>query len=133
MLDVECSLMPQMSATATIPKPREQVALGGTTTFLAGLTATQNGTSPIAGAATLESIFRAAPAGICVVTNGVFTHVNSRLCEMTGYSREELIGCSEKILFATESDLERLRSNHLEDISLGQSRKIETRWKCKDG
>jgi two-component system cell cycle sensor histidine kinase/response regulator CckA len=109
------------------------VALGGTTTFLAGLSATQNGSSPIAGAATLESIFRAAPVGICVVTNGVFNHVNSRLCEMVGYSREELIGCPEKILFAAESDLERLSTNHLDDIVLRQPRSIETRWKRKDG
>jgi two-component system cell cycle sensor histidine kinase/response regulator CckA len=105
----------------------------GTTSFLANLNATQNGSSPIAGAATLESIFRAAPVGICVVTHGVFTHVNSRLCEMAGYSRNELIDQPEKILFASETDLDLVRINQFDDIRLQGPRTIETRWRRKDG
>jgi PAS domain S-box-containing protein len=105
----------------------------GTTHFLASLNAVQIGTSPIAGAATLESIFRAAPIGICVVAHGVFTHVNSRLCEMAGYSRNELIGQSEKILFASETDFDLVRINEFDDIRPQGPHSIETRWRRKDG
>ncbi len=40
----------------------------------------------------LRSVFRAAPTGIGVVVDRVFKQVNERLCKITGYSEEELIG-----------------------------------------
>ena len=40
----------------------------------------------------MRSIFRAAPTGIGVVRDRVLLDVNSRICEMTGYAKEELVG-----------------------------------------
>ena len=98
----------------------------GTTKFFVNLSAPPDGSSPITGAAMLESIFRAAPVGICVVTGGVFTHVNSRLCEMTGYARRELIGQPETFLCASAASLTR------NQLHSQESQAVETRWQCKD-
>ena len=40
--------------------------------------------------ASLKSIFRVAPIGIGVVHDRVLSQVNDRVCEMLGYSAEEL-------------------------------------------
>ena len=50
--------------------------------------------------ATLNSIFRAAPAGICLVKNGVIEKVNAPLCRMLGYREESLVSRSMATLFA---------------------------------
>ncbi len=42
--------------------------------------------------ARVESIFRSSPVGIGVVVDRMIKEANERLCEMTGYSREELTG-----------------------------------------
>ncbi|MDW7680266.1 MAG: response regulator, partial [bacterium] len=40
----------------------------------------------------IRSIFRVAPIGIGIVRDRILQDVNPRLCEMTGYKKEELIG-----------------------------------------
>ena len=40
----------------------------------------------------LASVFRIAPTGIGVVVDRMFKQVNVRICEMTGYGEEELVG-----------------------------------------
>ena len=101
--------------------------------FFAGLGDSEHSASTIADAATLESIFRAAPVGICVVTNGVFTHVNSRWCEMSGHERGDLIGQPESFLFATPVDLNRARTEPFEALPSQGSYTAATRWQRKDG
>ena len=108
-------------------------APAGTTTFAAGLSDPHYGACPITGAATLDSIFRAAPVGICVITNGVFTHVNSRWCEMSGHARSELIGQPETFLFAATTELHRARSVPLDALPPQSAHTLETRWQRKDG
>ncbi|MCB2149179.1 MAG: PAS domain S-box protein [Deltaproteobacteria bacterium] len=53
--------------------------------------------------ATLNSIFRAAPAGICLVKNGVIEKVNAQLSRMLGYREEALVSRSMATLF-TDAD-----------------------------
>ncbi|MCG6537256.1 MAG: PAS domain S-box protein, partial [Syntrophales bacterium LBB04] len=53
---------------------------------------------------TLRSIFRAAPIGIGMVIDRVFKQANDRLCEMLGYSREELLGRSARMVYPTDED-----------------------------
>ena len=108
-------------------------ATSGTTTFFTSLGNPECAPGPITGAATLESVFRAAPIGICVITNGRFTHVNSRWCEMSGYERDELIGQPEEFLFTTRAELRRARRELFADPLAPGSCTAETRWHRKDG
>ena len=63
---------------------------------------------------TLRSIFRAAPIGVGMVCDRVITQVNNRLCEMVGYSRNELIDQSARILYPSDEEFEYVVDNILE-------------------
>ena len=52
----------------------------------------------------LRSVFRVAPVGIGVVINREFKQVNERICDMTGYYKEELIGQNARILYPSDED-----------------------------
>ncbi|MDY6951669.1 MAG: PAS domain S-box protein [Thermodesulfobacteriota bacterium] len=83
--------------------------------------------------ARLESIFRAAPIGIGMVVDRVLMQVNTRLCEMTGYSAGELLGQDARMLYPTQEDYEyvgREKYNQIRDHGTGT---VETRFKRKDG
>ena len=83
--------------------------------------------------AALRSIFRAAPTGIGMVCNRVIKQANDRICEMTGYSREELLGQSAKILYPTEEEFEFVGQEKYAQISKQGTGTVETRWLRKDG
>jgi PAS domain S-box-containing protein len=81
----------------------------------------------------MRSIFRAAPTGIGVVNNRILLEVNPRICEMTGYSKEELVGQSARILYPTQEDYEFVGSEKYKQIAQKGSGAVETRWQKKDG
>ena len=54
----------------------------------------------------LRSIFRASPVGIGLVRDRVLLEINERVCEMTGYSREELVGKNARHLYPTQEEFE---------------------------
>jgi PAS domain S-box-containing protein len=83
--------------------------------------------------ATLLSILRAAPVGIGLVSNRVLIRANDWLCEMTGYSAEELIGRSARILYPDDEEFERVVRDKYEQIRKFGTGTIETRWQRKDG
>ena len=83
--------------------------------------------------ATLESIFRAAPTGIGMVSNRVLKRVNDRICKMTGYSREELLDQSARMLYPTEEDFEYVGTEKYAQIRERGIGTVETRWRRKDG
>mgnify|MGYP003884157607 CR=1 FL=1 len=83
--------------------------------------------------AKIDSIFRAAPVGIGMVVNRVLAEVNDRICEMTGYSREDLVGKSARILYPTQEDYEfvgRVKYGQIAEKGIGA---VETRMRRKDG
>lgn len=83
--------------------------------------------------AKLDSIFRVAPTGIGVVTDRVLQEVNDRICQMTGYSREELVGKPARILYPTQEDHDYVGMEKYRQISEKGTGTVETRWQRKDG
>jgi PAS domain S-box-containing protein len=81
----------------------------------------------------VESIFRAAPTGIGMVQDRVLMQVNDRICEMLGYTREELIGRSARVLYASDEDFEFVGVEKYRQIAKVGTGTVETRWKCKNG
>ncbi len=83
--------------------------------------------------ARLKSVFRAAPVGIGVTHDRILKDVNPQLCQITGYSPEELIGRDARIFYPTADDYEyvgREKYGQLMEIGIGT---VETKWKRKDG
>ncbi len=83
--------------------------------------------------ARLKSIFRAAPTGIGVVADRVLLQVNERVCEMTGYSVEELIGRPSRMLYPTDEEFEYVGREKYRQIRESGTGTVETRWRRKDG
>ena len=65
-------------------------------------------------------------------TDGTLQFVNARFCEMTGYSREELIGSGAEFLLANPRDLDFVRGK-LDLRKRGLSDQYEVRLRRRDG
>ena len=81
----------------------------------------------------MKSIFQAAPIGIGVVINRVFQDVNERLCEITGYSKDELIGQTARIVYPTDEDYEYVGREKYRKIEESGTGAVETCFRRKDG
>ncbi len=83
--------------------------------------------------ATLSTILRASPTGIGLVVERVFQWVNKRLLDMTGYSREELIGQRSRMLYFSEAEYKRVGRVTFAQIQETGWAEVETQWRNKDG
>jgi PAS domain S-box-containing protein len=81
----------------------------------------------------IQSIFRAAPVGIGMVINRVIVEVNNKLCEMTGYSMDEIIGKSSRILYPSDEDFNYVGIEKYNQIKEKGNGHVETRWMKKNG
>lgn len=81
----------------------------------------------------MQCIYRVAPTGIGVVVSRILKDVNLRVCEMTGYTREELVGKNARILYPSQEDYEFVGKNKYDQIREKGTGEVETRWKKKDG
>jgi len=79
------------------------------------------------------SILSAAPVGIGMVVNRVLVSVNARLCTMTGYAADELIGRSAAVLYLDNEDFEYVGREKYRQIAETGTGMVETRWRRKDG
>lgn len=83
--------------------------------------------------ATLMSIFKAAPIGIGVTVDRVIKQANDRLCEITGYTRSELLEKSARLIYPTDEDFEYVGKKEYRQINAKGTGTLETRWLRKDG
>jgi PAS domain S-box-containing protein len=81
----------------------------------------------------LQSIFRVAPTGIGVVRERIIQEVNTHLCEMTGYTPEELIGKSARIFYPNQEEFEFVGREKYKQIAEKGTGIVETKWIKKDG
>ncbi len=80
-----------------------------------------------------RSMVLAAPIGVGVVVNRVFTEVNDSVCAMTGYRREELLGKSSLMVYPSEEEFRRVGKYKYDQIREKGVGHIDTAWKRKDG
>ena len=81
----------------------------------------------------LRSIFLAAPVGIGVAVERIIKDANDRLCGMTGFSRDEIVGKSARMLYLTDADYNYVGSEKYRQIAEKGTGSVETRWRRKDG
>jgi PAS domain S-box-containing protein len=81
----------------------------------------------------LQSIFSAAPVGIGLVVDRILIEINDYFCNMTGYSRKELIGKSSELLYISFDEFISAGKEKYRQISEKGTGSVETRLKCKDG
>ncbi|MHC1729637.1 MAG: PAS domain S-box protein [Syntrophobacteraceae bacterium] len=83
--------------------------------------------------AELRSLFEASPAGVALLSDRVFVKVNDALCRITGYSEQELIGKSSRILYPDDEEFIRAGRElywQVTETGLGM---VESRLKRKTG
>ena len=81
----------------------------------------------------IQSIYRAAPLGIGLVINRVFTEINDTFCTITGYDRSEIVGKNSKFIYATDEEYESAGIEKYRQIAVQGFGSVETRFKAKDG
>jgi PAS domain S-box-containing protein len=81
----------------------------------------------------LDSIYRAAPIAIGVVKDRKLHIVNSKMCQMTGYDADELVGSSARILYADQAEFDRVDMEQCAMMASQGIGTVETRWIAKDG
>ena len=81
----------------------------------------------------LNSILQSSPIGIGYAKNRIFYNVNEKLCEITGYSKAELLGEYVKKLYANKEDYKQVGDLLVRIIHSNKSASVEVKWKRKDG
>ncbi len=81
----------------------------------------------------LSSIIRVAPIGIGVISNRIIRRVNDRICQMTGYTAEELTGKSSSLFYPTQEEFEYVGREKYAQIAQTGTGSVATRWQKKDG
>ena len=81
----------------------------------------------------LQSIFSVAPVGIGLVVDRVIIEVNDFFCDLTGYTRTELIGKSTEILYSSPNEFNSAGKEEYRQISEKGFGRVETKFKHKDG
>lgn len=80
----------------------------------------------------LVSIFRVAPVGIGLLRNRIMLEVNPRVCKMTGYTEEELIGRSTRIFYLSTEEFKHVGDTY-SHLAVHGMESVESRWRRKDG
>jgi PAS domain S-box-containing protein len=83
--------------------------------------------------ARLQSILGAVPTGIGLTIDRFVVEVNSAICEMTGRTKDELIGKSAKVFYPTQEEFEFVGREKYSQVADHMTGTVETHWIRKDG
>ncbi|MFB3895173.1 MAG: PAS domain S-box protein, partial [bacterium] len=83
--------------------------------------------------ATLQSVFQAAPVGICVMKDRKYQSINDQWTKSFGYSKEELIGTTTRALYESDEEYRRVGQELYEQLIEQGVTTINTRLRRKDG
>jgi PAS domain S-box-containing protein len=83
--------------------------------------------------ASIKSILKAAPIGIGFIQDRILRWVSGYMSEMLGYSHDELIGTSARVLYEDDTEFERVCTIQYQEIGESGVGAMETSWECKDG
>lgn len=80
-----------------------------------------------------ESILRVAPVGIGVLVDRKLIFVSQSFLDMVGYTQEELLGQSSRVLYLNDEEYERVGKEKYTEITSTGSGSIDTKFLCKNG
>lgn len=83
--------------------------------------------------AKLKSVFRAAPVAIGLTIDRVIQECNDAMCQITGYSPEELIGQSSRMLYLSDEEFLNPLGSQPDSGNTPETQSGEARWRRKDG
>jgi two-component system sensor histidine kinase/response regulator len=83
--------------------------------------------------ATLRSVFKAAPVGICIMKDRVFQTANDLWYEIIGYTEAELLGQGTRQLYESEDEYQRVGRELYADLPRRGLTSVETRLRRGDG
>jgi PAS domain S-box-containing protein len=83
--------------------------------------------------AVLRSMLDATPAGVGLLINREFRTVNNSLCEITGYSEQELTGRNTRMLYEDDTEYLRISRELYRPTGTGGVGMVESRIRRKDG
>jgi two-component system, cell cycle sensor histidine kinase and response regulator CckA len=86
-----------------------------------------------AGESMLRIVFRATPIGITFNVDRVIRSVNDSMCELTGYSEQELIGQSARLFYHNDEEFQRVGREMYGELAERGRISVETYFRRKDG
>ncbi len=81
----------------------------------------------------MQSILKNVPIGIGVEENRVFIQVNDYVLKLTGYTQEEFIGQSARMLYPSQEEFDDTGAELYRQLAEKGVGSVETRWMAKDG
>lgn len=81
----------------------------------------------------LNTIFNVVPSGMGIISNRVFIEVNARFCEMTGYTKSDLIGVNSLIVYPSHEEWDNVGKEKYRQIKKTGKGMVETKLKHRDG
>lgn len=83
--------------------------------------------------ATIQSVFDAAPVGICIMKNRVYQRVNKEWSKSFGYPEEEIIGRTTRFLYESQEEYERVGKELYTDLLKKGTTSVRSKLKRNDG
>ncbi len=81
----------------------------------------------------LDLLFQALPIGIGTATERIVRSANQRLCDVSGYPEDELVGSPARVFYSEDAEYDRVGKEIYRNTASSGRALVETRWRGKDG